>query len=132
MIRRSPTSRILVISVITVPWLLLWPLVRWSRSRSERADAVRIAARAYLEQFGVPAPSYQELSLELVAHLSVRWQPSRSSYIVGFGYQYVTPDARRDIVGDMVPFTSFTVVESFEVLPGGGCIYTGHKDGGPY
>jgi hypothetical protein len=124
--------RVFVISTLAGALLLIGPLALWYRSHSQRSEAVRIAAQAYLRQFGEPAPPYRRLPPGQVAHLSAQWKPSRNAYLIGFGYQYVAQDTRRDILGSPVPFASYTVIESFEVSPDGGCVYLGHHSGGAY
>ncbi len=121
-----------LVSLVALSLLLVWPVVRWSRYQAQRADAIRVAARAYERKFGGPAPPYCKLPPDRVAHLRVRWDPSRNAYVIGFGYQYVDSTTRRDIWGRPIPFATFTVIESFAVVPGGPCIYLGHHSGGGY
>ena len=132
MIRCFKGWRWLVISILAGSVASAWPLSRWARARSERAEVVRIAARAYLKEFGEPAPPYCGDIPGRAAHLVVRRDASRDAYIVDFGYQFIGPDTRRDILGRPVPFASFTAFESFEVTPSGACVYLGHRSGGAY
>jgi hypothetical protein len=125
-------QRVFVISIVVGALLLIGPLVQWYRSHQQRSEAVRIAARAYLRQFGEPAPLYRRLPPGQAGRLSVKWEPLRNAYVIGFGYQYVAHDTRRDFFGRPVPFASLTAIESFEVLPDGGCVYLGHLSGGAY
>jgi hypothetical protein len=125
-------QRVFVISILACALLLIGPLALWYRSHSQRSEAVRIAARAYLRRFGQPAPPYRRLPRGQVAQLSARSEPSRNAYIIDFGYQYVARVTRRDILGSPISFASFTVIESFAVLPDSGCVYLGHHSGGDF
>jgi hypothetical protein len=117
--------------VLAIPCGSCFMVMRY-RFRSQRSEAVRIAARAYLKHFGEPAPPYCKLPPGRVDHLIVRWKPSRNAYIINFGYQFVGPDTRHYFLGGPIPFASYTVIESFEVATDGGCIYLGHHSGGVF
>ena len=133
MFARPRARRVLVILILAGLLVIAWSVVaRWAGYRAQRAEAVRVAARAYMEKFGGPAPPYRKLPPDRVAHLGVHWEPSKNAYIVAFGYQYVDATTSLDIWGHSVPFATFTVMESFEVVPGGACIYLGHHSGGSY
>lgn len=53
-------------------------------------------------------------------------------YHVEFGYRYVDHLTRRGFFGDLIPFSTYTVVEPFAETPDGKYTYPGLHAGGSY
>ncbi len=124
--RQEFVIALLLLTLIGLGWYdIRYFLEQPARARESeaRARAVEIAARAYVEKYGQPAPPYREALPEEFAHIKVQREEDRHDYLIGFGYQLIANELR-DSSGRPIPYRSgFTSFDFFRVKDDGSCEY---------